>query len=229
MSERSNTGSTGRQAGIAYLVIIVFSLSGYPTLTRLLAGESHAVLERVAANQTLFTLGFLASGIGFLAWIVLGLLLYRLMSPAGQAPILLMLLTFVVAGTATNLVALLQLLPLVSQGASGMDAGKVAAVVERYNRLLLLAQVFSGLWLFPFAWLVFRSRIAPRLLAICLTAGGVFYLLVFATAFTPGLERSLAYQVVSTPTGILGFIGELGICLWLLIKGPRLAVVPTPR
>ncbi|HEY4211790.1 MAG TPA: DUF4386 domain-containing protein [Steroidobacteraceae bacterium] len=218
MSERSDTGSTGRQAGIAYLVIIVFSLLGYPTLTRLLAGDPQLVPGHVTASQTLFTLGFIASGIGFAAWIAVGLLLYRILRRAGETAALL-LLAFAVAGTAMNMTALIQLLPLVIPAGFELNAVKVTPMVEHYNRLLLLAQVFSGLWLLPFAWLVFRSRVAPRLLALCLAAGGVFYLLIFATAFEPDLGHSLAYQIVSVPTGVLGFIGELGMCLWLLIKG----------
>jgi hypothetical protein len=150
---------------------------------------------------------------------VLGVLLYRLMSSAGRLAGLLML-TLVVAGTATNLIALAQLSPLFRPG-SGLGEATVAAAVHDYNRQLLLAQVFSGLWLFPFGWLVLRSRIAPRLLAFCLLAGGVFYLLVFATAFEPELDRMMAYRIVSMPTGLLGFAGELGMCLWLLFKGAR--------
>jgi hypothetical protein len=218
MAEGLNTKAAGRLAGLAYLVIILFSLWGYATLSRLLTGSSDLVLARVATNRAVFTLAFVVSAIGFAAWVVLGILLYRLMSSAGRTLGLLMLI-FVVAGTAMNLVALSQLLPLIRSASSGLQTGALTTTVDSYNRLLLLAQVFSGLWLFPFGWLVLRSRIAPRFLGICLLAGGLFYLLVFATAFKPALEHMMAYRVVSTPTGILGFLGELGMCLWLLFRG----------
>jgi len=218
MTERSDPQGVRRQAGLAYLLIIVFSMAGYVTLSWLLGGEPELALARLVENQTSFILAFAASGVGFAAWVVLAILLYRLMNSAGRIAALLML-TFAVAGTAMNLVALAQLFPLVRSASAVGPA--LASMVRDYNHWLLLAQVFSGLWLFPFGWLVWHSRIAPRLLGLCLAAGGVFYLLVFATAFEPALDQSLVYRIVSVPTGILGFAGELGMCLWLLFKGAR--------
>jgi len=220
MAEGLNTKAGARLAGLAYLVVTVFSIAGYVTLTTFLAGGSQMELARVAANQRLFRLALVASVIGFAAWAVLWILLYRLMSSAGRISGLLMLI-FAVAGTAMNSIALSQLLPIVRLASSGMDAGTLAPIVHSYNRLVLLAQVFSGLWLFPFGRLVLRSRIAPRLLGYCLIVGGVFYLLVFATAFEPGLDHKMAHQIVSAPTGVLGLVGAVGMCLWLLFKGAR--------
>jgi len=219
MTEAYNPQAVRRQAGIAYLAIIVFSMAGYSTLTWLLSGESSLVLARLVANHTLFALAVVASAIGFVAWIVLGILLYRLMGAAGRVSAVVMLV-LVVAGTAANLVALSRLFPLFGP-ASSVGEAALASMVHDYNRLVLLAQIFSGLWLFPFGWLVWSTRVAPRLLAGCLVGGGIFYLLVFTTAFEPEIERTLVYRIVSIPTGILGFAGELGMCLSLLLKRPR--------
>ena len=218
MTDSSNTRATSRRAGLAYLVIILFSTAGYMMLTRLLDGDSHRVLASLAANRILFTLAFLASVIGFAAWVVLGILLYRLMSSAGRIAGLLMLI-FVVAGVAMNLIALSLLLPLFRSASPGMDASTLTPIVHGYRRLLQLAQVFSALWLFPFGWLVLRSRLAPRLLGFCLIVGGFSYLSYFATAFEPGLDQMMIYRIASTATGIVSIIGELGMCLWLLLKG----------
>jgi hypothetical protein len=100
-----------------------------------------------------------------------------------------------------------------------MNTGALDSSLRSYHHLLALSQVFSGLWLFPFGWLVLRSRIAPRLLGGCLIAGGLSYLLIFSTAFAPGLDHTTGYRIVSTAIGIVGFVGELGVCIWLLIKG----------
>jgi len=221
MVEGSNTEAAGRRAGLAYLVIIVFPSAAYLTLSSLLAGDSYVVLARLAANQTVFMLAFAANVIGFTVWVVLGVLLYRLMGSTGRIAGVLMLI-FIAAGTAMSFIALAPLLPLLSAASSGMDAGKLGPMVQNYNRLLLLSQVFSGLWLFPLGWLILRSRVVPRLLGACLIVGGVSYLLNFATAFEPGLNHMVAYQIAYTATGILGvFVGEFGLCLWLLLKGAR--------
>ncbi len=227
MASPPNAKTTGRFAGLAYLVIILFSIAGYATLTRLLAGSSPNVLARLVADQTLFTLAFASSVIGFAAWAVLVILLYRLLSSASRIAGLLMV-ALAMAGVAMNLAALFQLCPLVSLGA-GLDAAALTPMVERYRRLMLLAQVFSGLWLFPFGWLVVRSWVAPRLLGLCLIVGGFGYLLVFATAFAPDFGQMLAYKIASAVTGIPALVGEFGMCLWLLIKGARAAETPSPR
>jgi hypothetical protein len=191
------------------------------TLTGLLAGSSQTVLARLASHQTQFALALALSAIGFAAWVVLGVLLYKLMSSAGRISGLFMVI-FVVAGTAMNLIALSKLLPLLSPVGSDMGAGVLTAVVQRYRHLLQLAQLFSGLWLVPFGWLVLRSQVAPGLLGICLLVGGLFWLMQFALAFEPSLGQMMAFRVASTVTGIAGVVGgEFGICLWLLIKGAR--------
>jgi hypothetical protein len=210
---------TGRFAGLAYLVVIVLSIPGYVTLTRLLNGDPHAALASLATSRTAFVLAVASSALGFLAWIVLGALLYRLMSSAGRVAGVCMVI-FAIAGTAMNLIALWQLLPLAGPSDS-MDSGAVASIVNGYKRLLQQAQLFSGLWLFPFGWLVVRSRVVPRVLGFCLILAGFFWLLQFATAFEPGLDRSLAFRIASAPTGISVMIGEFGTCLWLLIRGAR--------
>ena len=218
MLSASNMNAAGRYAGLAYLVIILFSIAGYTTMSRLLAGDAPTVLGRLAASPALFSLAFTAMAIGFAAWLVLGALLHRLMSSSGRLAALLLVI-FTVAGVAMNFIALSQLLPLVSSAGGGIDAPALAPIQRSYERLLLLAQVFSGLWLFPFGWLVVRSRIAPRLLGACLIVAGFFYLLQFATAFEPHLDQTTTYRIFSTATGIAVFAGEFGTCFWLLIKG----------
>jgi hypothetical protein len=156
--------------------------------------------------------------IGFAAWIVLAVLLYRLMSSSGRLPGILML-TFTVAGVAMSLMALSRLLPFLDFADPSTGEAVVASSIRGYQRLLLHAQIFSGLWLFPFGWLVVRSAIAPRLLGVCLIAAGFFYLLQFATAFWPDLDEILIYRIFSAATGGAVMVGEFGMCLWLLIRG----------
>jgi hypothetical protein len=221
MAEDSNMKAAGRRAGLTYLLLDVFSIAGYMTLSALLAGGAEETLARLANHPTLLTLALAASAIGFAAWVVLGILLYRLIGSAGRVCGLFMLI-FAVAGAAMNLVALLQLSPFVRSATAGMAPVTLVLIVHSYRHLLQLAQVFSGLWLFPFGWLVIRSYVAPPLLGVCLIVGGFFWLSQFALAFEPWLDRVMVYRVASTAAGILGVVGgELGICLWLLIKGAR--------
>lgn len=218
MDAGSSAKSAGRRAGMVYLILILFSSGGYATTSRLLAGSAPMVLASLAARHALFILAFAATAIGLVAWVVLAFMLYGLMSSSGRLLGLLMVI-FTLAGAAMNFLAISHLLPLLSSPGSSLKAGTLAPILKEYNRVLLLAQAFSGLWLIPFGWLVVRSRIALRLLGVCLFIGGFGYLGIFATAFEPSLNHMMAYRIISIALGLPAIGGELGMCLWLLIKG----------
>jgi hypothetical protein len=218
--EKSHIRVVRRLTGAAYLAIIVFSIAGYSTLTRLLAGQPQDVLSQVATSQTSLIVALAASVIGLMAWVAVGVLLYSVMASAGRTAGLLMLL-FVAGGVGMNLWAEAQLVPLIAAPGVALDPGALVPIVDRYNRLLLLAQLFSGLWLFPFGWLILRSGAVARFLGICLLIGGFAYLLVFASAFAPFIADTAAYKVVSTVLFIVAMTGELGSCLaFLFTPGP---------
>jgi len=73
-----------------------------------------------------------------------------------------------------------------------------------------------GVWLFPLALLVYRSRFLPRFLGVWLAIGGFAYVILSLTG-----ELLPQYQdkvfVFSQPA----FFGELAIMLWLVIKGAK--------
>ena len=74
-----------------------------------------------------------------------------------------------------------------------------------------IAQIFWGLWLFPFGYLVFKSGYFPRILGVLLMIGCFGYLFDFFAFFLfPNFETT-----VSLVTGF----GEIFFMLWLLIKG----------
>ncbi len=227
MSERSSSPLVGRLAGLAYLGIIVLSIFGYTTVTRLLDGHPSDALAHIAASHPLFASAYAANILGLVAWLAVGLLLYRLMGAAGRTAGSLLLLC-VAGGVAMNAYAFFQLWPIVKSTA--VDVASGASMMNAYRRDLLLAQFFSGLWLFPFGWLIVRSRVAPSFLGVCLFVGGFGYVLLFTTAFVPGLDRMLAYRIVSGALGVPAMIGEFGICVWLLLKGsvPVSAPLPLP-
>jgi len=78
------------------------------------------------------------------------------------------------------------------------------------------AEILWGVWLFPLAMLVYRSRFLPRFLGIWLAAGGVAYVILSLTG-----ELVPQYQGMVFVYAQPAFFGELAIMLWLLIKGAR--------
>src|SRR5262249_51136438 len=79
-----------------------------------------------------------------------------------------------------------------------------------------LVTPFWGLWLFPFATLVIKSRYFPRVLGYLMMAAGVGYLV---TGFTSLLfpDRLGTISKVMMPL----YFGELPIVFWLAIVGAR--------
>jgi hypothetical protein len=84
--------------------------------------------------------------------------------------------------------------------------------INDYGTLTL--EMFWGLWLFPLAILVYRSRFLPRFLGVWLIINGSALL---ALSFT-SLLLSQYKEIVSNIT-YPALFGELAFALWILVKG----------
>ena len=80
----------------------------------------------------------------------------------------------------------------------------------------VVAGIFWGLWLFPLAVLVYRSRFLPRFLGVWLIVNGFAYLVNSGT----GLLLPRYQKAVETFTFPL-LLGEVAFLLWLLIMGAK--------
>ena len=91
---------------------------------------------------------------------------------------------------------------------------QVMLLLKSYNNGITVVQIFWGLWLFPFGYLVFKSDFLPKIFGILLMLGCFGYLIGF-------FEKLLALTFNIPFVGIPGALGEIGICLWLLIMGVK--------
>jgi hypothetical protein len=88
--------------------------------------------------------------------------------------------------------------------------------LKLHNYEVLASLLFAGLWLFPFAVLVYKSTFLPRTLGALLAVNGIAWLMVCFSAFlTP--QYSGLVHTITTPMNF----GELLITLWLVIVGAR--------
>jgi len=95
---------------------------------------------------------------------------------------------------------------------------RVMLSLQSYRDGLLVSHIFWGLWLLPFGYLVYKSGILPRALGILLILGCFGYLIEFAgKVLFPGYAESGIAKWIGLP----GSVGEIGICLWLLVMGAR--------
>jgi len=90
--------------------------------------------------------------------------------------------------------------------------------LDQYDNGMRIVHIFSGLWLFPFGYLVFRSGFLPKALGLLLMAGCFGYLVNF---LGHTLFPAYAQLGISSYVRLPASIGEIGTCLWLLIVGAK--------
>ena len=78
------------------------------------------------------------------------------------------------------------------------------------------AEVLWGLWLFPLAVLVYKSRFLPRFLGVWLIINGFAYVALSLTGVLLPQYQGKVF-LYSQPA----LFGELALMLWLMIKGAK--------
>lgn len=214
-----------RWAGLTYLVVIVtgfFSL-GYVPGKIAAPGNPQAMLANIVSHEALFRAGIASFMVEQVAFLLLPLLLFRLLSTVNRVAAVAMVAMAVTAvpialvGVAYRLDALWLL-----TGAGALPTDTVNAMarlsLSSYGHAIFVANLFWGLWLLPFGYLVFKSGMLPRVFGILLILGAAGYLVdVFADLLLPLYAESTFSNYVHLPA----VLGEVGICLWLLVMGVR--------
>lgn len=224
-----NTNSkTARLAGFFYLMVIVtgfFSLMYVPS--KLIVWENPALtFHNISSETQLFRLGIASSIICYIAFTLLPLALYQFLKNVDEtcAKLMVILALISIPISFINLQSKFSVLTIV-EGAGYLKVfdtkqlqAQVMMLLKNYNNGLLIAQVFWGLWLFPFGYLVYKSNFLPKVLGVFLMLGFVGYVLnvLGRTVISDFSEYALSGYITLPAT-----IGEIGICLWLLIFGVR--------
>ena len=172
----------------------------------------------------LFRLGIVSGILTFLTFLLLPLALYKLLHEVnkGFASLMVIFALVSVPISFVNILEKFSILNLISKPEYLQHLGKtelqtqVMLHLSNYNNGIELSQIFWGLWLFPFGYLVYKSGFLPKLLGIFLMAGCFGYLITF---FGGILYSDFYKTVFSDIVGIPASVGEIGSCLWLLIMG----------
>lgn len=222
----SSPKNTARIAGFLYLIIAIagaFSMMYVPTI--IVADGAGATVKNILTNEFLFRTGIVSGFVCQLTFVFLVLQLYKLLKGVDKKYALLMVALVVVAVPIACLNILNQFAVLLLL--SGADYLKVFEpdqlnslvmfFLDLYNHGIFIAEIFWGLWLFPFGLLVIKSGFIPRILGVLLILGCFGYLIDFLVhALFPAYA-----DLVSTIAAIPLAVSELSIVFWLLIKGVR--------
>jgi hypothetical protein len=219
-------GKRSRLAGLLYLILAPTTGFWYVTGRFFMTGDAATVLSQVVAGRTRLEFSIVAGAIGAIDFLVLGIVFYWLFSATGKLASSL-LLGFVAASVPIFLIAVSRQMDVLSlldqsQAVLGRDQlqAQVLMALHSYNNLFIVTNIFSGLWLIPLGWLVFRCGFMPRTLGVLLVTGSVFYLGSFiGPVFVPQYETTMLGRVIGVLSGVPGFAGELGTIVWLLVRG----------
>jgi hypothetical protein len=214
-----------RFAGLLYLLACLpapFALIYVPGAL-IVPGDAAATADRVRTSETLLRLGIAAELINAIAFIFVVFALYRLFKGVNKRHAAIMVTLFVVSVPISFLNVLNDIAALILvRGAnflSVFDKGQLDALVYLFLRLhsqgLLVAQIFWGLWLFPFGILAIRSGFIPRAVGVLVMIAGSGY--VFNSFTSLLLPR---YANVAGQIGLALEFCELSV-LWLLIWGAK--------
>jgi hypothetical protein len=187
-------------------------------------GAAPQVYEAIVTTEGSFRLALvIALTTGFL-FLMVAWGLYVLLRRVDRNLALLFLLLNAV-GVAIQGASMLSLVSALLQGdgASHMQAFSTAQLeglaylsINVYKAGWVTAQLFFGTWLFPLGYLVYKSGYLPRFLGVLLVLDGVAVLVWFLQALLlPD------YNAIHYPGLALSFVAELGLGLWLLVKGVK--------
>lgn len=222
-----------RRAGVLYLLACLpapFALLYVPSVI-VVPGDAAATAERVRASGTLLRLGIAGEIIGPTLLVFAALAFYRLLREVDPKHALAMLTLILLSVPISFLNVLNELasMTLVSGAAflSAFEQSHKDALAYLFLRLhgqgLHLAQIFWGLWLFPFGLLVMRSGFLPRLLGpLLVLAGGAYVVGSLTSLLLP------QYAVVVGRFTIALEAGEAPFLIWLLVWGAKPRTGATP-
>ncbi|MCL6266889.1 DUF4386 domain-containing protein [Flagellimonas myxillae] len=221
---------TARLAGLIYFLIAItgiFSLMYVPS--QLLVWDNPAeTIENLKSSEFLFRLEILGELLCYLFFVILPLVLYKLFKDINKnvAVLMVVLVLMSVPISMGSVVHKFDVLSLLGE-AGFLDVYNTAQIetqvmqaFQSYFKGILISQIFWGLWLFPFGYLVFKSGFLPKILGLFLMVGSVGYFIDFmGRVLCPDYNSLWISDYITIPASI----GELGTCLWLLIMGIKIS------
>ena len=216
-----------RIGGVLYLIIIVIGFCNefFVRNNLVVSGDSTATANNIMASESLWRIGIAGDLIMRICDVALMLVLYVLLRSVNRNLALLAVLFNLVQ---TAVLAAFELILLVALSLLGSaDYLKVFEPQQLHALTYLFVKSYGygfgiGLIFFGFVcllqgYLLFRSGFFPRILGVLMAIAGLSYL---TNSFT--LILAPAYGGTIFPVLALALIGELSLCLWLIVKGVNL-------
>jgi len=223
-----------KQAHIAGVLYVLASITAvfawvYVNGKVFVRDDATTTANNIRASETLLRLGIASELIGSIVFIFVVLALYRLFKPVSENHAMAMAILLLISMPISLLAVLGELAALIVAGGGNFLAtfdqhqldGLSYLFFRLHGQALVVAQIFWGLWLFPFGTLVIRSRFIPRFLGFLLFIAAFGYLIgSFTVLVLP------TYKQLGSQTAMILELAELPIIFWLLIWGAKVKPIP---
>lgn len=227
MNTSFSKNKLARLAGLIYLGVVltgIFSLLYVPGKL-IVPGNTTTTYQNITASETVFRVWILSGLLCYIFFLFLPLVLYKLLKQVNEnyAAVMVLLAIMSVPVYFLNVQNQFNILSLINNtNSAGLSAeqtqSQVSLYLNQFNNGLRIVHIFSGLWLFPFGYLVFKSGFLPRFFGVLLMLGCFGYLINFTgSTLFPSYSKLGIASFISLPASI----GEIGICLWLLLAGVK--------
>jgi Domain of unknown function (DUF4386) len=213
-----------RIGGVLYLIIIVigFSSEFFVREKLVVSGDVTATAHNIMASESLWRITIAGALILLVCSIALTLILYVLLRPVNKTLALLAVFFNIVEFPIEAASKLCLFAALFLSGNAdylkAFEPHQLHALVQLSLKLhdygFGIDFVFFGFACLVYGYLLFRSGYFPRTLGVLMAIAGLSYL---TNSFT--LILAPAYAGTLSPILVLALIGELSLCLWLMVKG----------
>jgi hypothetical protein len=215
----SSARPRARITGIVYLLYFLTVMSAEFLVKGLVvSGDAAATANNILAHESLFRVGFAINLIATALYIAVTVLFYELFKPVNRS-LCLLAAFFSLVGCAIQAVSYVcYVAPFVLLGGaqylSVFKVEQLQALVLMLLRLRSQAEqidlVFFGFFDLLIGCLILRSTFLPRILGALMALAGLGWLVFLL----PPLANYLSHYILP-----LGFVAELFLMLWLLVKG----------
>ncbi|MGA2424281.1 MAG: DUF4386 domain-containing protein [Terriglobales bacterium] len=208
-----------RITGVVYLLFFLTVISAEFFVKGLVVdGDAAATANNILAHESLFRVGFAINLIATALYIAVTALFYDLFKPVNRSLSLLAAFFSLVGCAIQAFSYVFYLAPFVLLGGSQyLSVFKVEQLQALALMLLKLRSqaeqidlVFFGFYDLLIGCLILRSTFLPRILGGLMALAGLAWLIFLL----PPLANYLSYYILP-----LGFLAELLLMLWLLVKG----------
>jgi len=218
-----SSGGIARLAGLFYLAYIVTFAAATFLRPSISWTDASMAVHTIQAAERMFRVADMLVWIADLFFLMAAWALYVLFEPVNRGIALLFLLLNLVGVCVESVFTLVGFAALLlANGAPFLGAFQpeqlhsLALLFLKISGSAKVTTLFYGAWLFPLGYLVVKSRMVPKILGVLLFLDGSALLVCFVQLnIFPGYEKWMY------PLYPIMLIAELGLGLWLAIKGVK--------